>query len=111
MTIELVFLLIVLWFLFGLIDAWVLHRLGDFNWRWTMICVLTGPLSVSVLYDQRYLAEPKAEAAVTDEPPTPARCEDVDEVSESSPDGASDWPDDDPESRLMLHGYRGLADH
>ena len=111
MTIELVFLLIALWIVFGLIDAWVLHRLGHSDWRWTVACVLTGPFSLSVLYDQEPFAEPHVEA----NSPTHATAETP--LVETTDEGdsmrvlADEWPRDDPEGRFVLQGYRGLADH
>jgi len=33
-----------------------------------------------------------------------------DEGEQNSHDSA-EWPADDPESRFVLHGYRGLSDH
>jgi len=110
MTIDLVLLLIALWIVFGLIDAWVLHGLGHSDWRWTAACVLTGPLSLSVVYDHMHLAEPDDEGN-----PSPTRVtadSTVVEMIEDDGVGVSteEWPRDDPEGRFVLQGYRGLAD-
>jgi len=112
MTTELVFLLIALWIVLGLVDAWVLHQLGHSDWRWTVACVLTGPLSLSFVYDQRVIAEPDED----NDSPTHATPEIP--VSDANDEGEQDrgclteeWPRDDPEGRFVLQGYRGLADH
>jgi hypothetical protein len=112
MTVELVLLLIVLWMLFGLIDAWVLHELGHSDWRWTIVCVLTGPLSVSIVYDQRYLAEPESEKTGP-RPVAIAEAPIVDINDEREPAGGigEEWPRDDPHGPFVPQGYRGLADH
>jgi len=109
MTIELVLLLIALWIVFGLIDAWVLRGLGHSDWRWTLACVLTGPLSLSVLYDQMHFAEPHVEANSATTVATPL-VEMTDE-GDSTRMLTDEWPRDDPEGRFVLQGYRGLADH
>jgi len=112
MTVELVFLLIALWLLFGLIDAWVLHELGHSNWRWTIVCVLTGPLSVSILYDQRHFVEPdSAESGPRPVAMTEAQIVDINDEGELAVDIGDEWPRDDPRSPLVLQGYRGLSDH
>jgi hypothetical protein len=112
MTIEMVFLLIALWILFGLLDAWVLYARGYSGWRWTMICVLTGPLAVSVLYDQIH------GDAAGDEPDGPSLPDapeglgpQLDDEGEPIADAVGQWPRDDPEGPFFLQGYRGLADH
>ena len=112
MTTELVFLLIALWIVLGLIDAWVLHQLGHADWGWTLVCVLTGPLSVSFVYDQRVLAEPDElnDSRTRGTPEIPVSH--MNDDGEQEHDGvAEEWPRDDPESPFVLQGYRGLADH
>ena len=112
MTVEMVLLLIGLWMLFGLIDAWALHELGHSDWRWTIVCVLTGPLSVSILYDERYLLEPDSEE--TDpcaERITEMPIVELNDEGEPAGDIDEQWPRDDPRGPLLLQGYRGLAGH
>lgn len=110
MTAELVLLLTALWITFGLVDAWVLHQLGSPGWRWTLVCVLTGPLSVSVLYDRRYLAEHDRAGDSSTSCATEGPDGEIDE-GEPVTGIPDDWPSDDPEGPFVLQGYRGLADH
>ena len=110
MTIELVFLLAALWILLGLIGAWVLYEHGQSGWRWFMVCVLAGPLSLSVVYDRMDLADdessdPDSEAAATE-----TRHFDESDEMGSPEDIAADWPRDDPEGRLFLLGHRGISE-
>jgi hypothetical protein len=74
--------------------------------------VLTGPLSLSFVYDQRVLTEPDEDNdspnSATPEIPVP----DINDDGEQDPGGLTEeWPRDDPEGRFVLQGYRGLADH
>ena len=108
MTIETVLLLIALWILFGVINAWVLHARGHSGWRWTTVCVLSGPLAVSVLYDQ-IRGEPADEPTGAAEQ-TAGFAEPGDDA-EPAADAVGEWPRDDPEGPLVMQGYRGLADH
>src|SRR6186713_682802 len=112
MTTELVFLLIALWIVLGLVDAWVLHQLGHSDWRWTVACVLTGPLSLSFVYDQRVLAEPDEDSDWPNSATAEIPVADTNEKGEQDRGALADeWPLDDPEGRFVLQGYRGLADH
>ena len=110
MTIETVFLLIALWILFGVINAWVLRARGHTGWRWTTLCVVSGPLAVSVLYDQ-IRHGPAGEPTDSTEPATPDGLAEPGDDAEPSADAIGEWPRDDPEGPLVLQGYRGLADH
>jgi hypothetical protein len=112
MTIELVFLLIALWILFGIVNAWVLHARGHSGWRWTTVCVASGPLAVSVLYDQIRGAESADEPAGSAEQAAPAALvAESDDEAEHAAENLGEWPRDDPEGPFVLQGYRGLADH
>ena len=111
MTIEMVFLLIALWILVGLIDAWVLHARGYSGWRWTMICVVTGPLAVSAFYDQIDGDETADEPDGPSQHAPPDPDADRDDEARPAADAIGDWPRDDPEGPFVLQGYRGLADH
>jgi hypothetical protein len=110
MTIDLLLLLMALWLLAGVVDAWVLYRRRHVTWRWLMLCVLTGPLSVAVVFDQIYLLEPETvpsnDGASVD---ANAAAGDVDGVC-TVPDRPVDWPDDDPEGRLLPYGFRRMSD-
>jgi hypothetical protein len=57
MSIELLFLLLALWLVAGAVDAWILYSRRRVGWRWLLVCVLTGPLSVAAVFDQIYLVE------------------------------------------------------
>jgi hypothetical protein len=109
MTIELVFLVAMLWVFLGLIDAWVLREIGRPGWRWIFMCALAGPLSLSFVYDWIDLVDPNeaetnpSTAIDTTRIPT--------EYEESSTEEPVEWPRDDPRGPFMLQGYRGLCDH
>jgi hypothetical protein len=112
MTIEWILLLLALWIVAGLLDAWILYRRGHPDWRRLLVCVLTGPLSIALVFDQIYLAEPEAtpndfDTSTSDDEPL------VDEADARlpGPDDSVEWPADDPKGRFMLYGYRGLSDH
>jgi hypothetical protein len=112
MTIEWILLFLTFWFAIGLIDAWILHRRHHADWPWLVVCALTGPVSIAVVFDQIYLADPgvaRDEVETTTAAEEPAA--DSIELGSPAPDLPADWPEDDPESRLMLYGYRGLSDH
>jgi hypothetical protein len=112
MTVEMVLLLSALWMLFGLIDAWILHKLGHSDWRWTIVCVLTGPLSVFILYDERYLVEPEREETGQGTVPIPeAPIVDINDEGDPAGEIGNEWPRDDPQGPLVILGYRGLSDH
>jgi hypothetical protein len=109
MTVELLVLLLALWLLAGIVDAVVLYRRRHVGWGWLVVCVLTGPLSVAVVFDQVYLAEPDRLDA--------DRSDSIDESTDDSVDGiapmadpAVEWPEDDPEGRLMAYGFRRMSD-
>ena len=111
MTFDLLSLLIVLWLLAGAVDAWVLYRRRHVGWRWLMVCILTGPLSVAVVFDQIYLLEPEtvtSNAGASIDEATDA-ADDVDGVC-PVPDRPVEWPDDDPEGRLLPYGFRRMSD-
>jgi hypothetical protein len=111
MTAELVFVLAALWVLLGLIDAWVLHGFGCSGWRWICVCVLAGPLSLSFLHDWIERVDPDPRQIETDSSTT------LDATSVANEGGLADstnsieWPRDDPETRILLQGYRCLSDH
>jgi hypothetical protein len=112
MTIEWILLLLALWIVAGLLDAWILYRRGHSDWRLLLVCVLTGPLSIALVVDQIYLAEPEStpkdvDTSTSDHEPL------VDEADArlQGPDDSVEWPADDPKGRFMLYGYRSLSDH
>ena len=116
MTIELVFLLTALWVLVGCIDAWVLSEFGRSGWRWLIMCVLTGPLSLSILYDQIVVVGDDSTDTDATDPGSDSvtaagrtRMYESDE-GESTFDCPDEWPRDDPEGRLLLLGHRGLSE-
>ena len=112
MTIELVLILIALWILFGLIDAWILHERGYSGWRRTLLCVVSGPLAVSVLYDQLHdFDAAHGEADPTGQDTTDSLNANLDDDTQPIADAESEWPRDDPEGPFVMQGYRGLADH
>ena len=41
------------------IDAWILYGRGHSDWRWLLVCVLIGPISIAPVFDQMYLVEPE----------------------------------------------------
>ena len=109
MTVELLVLLLALWLLAGAVDAVALYRRRHVGWRWLVVCVLTGPLSVAVVFDQVYLVERDDDGA--------DRSDSVDELTAGSVDGVApmpdapvEWPEDDPEGRLMAYGFRRMSD-
>ena len=118
MSVEWFLILVGLWVLFGLIGAWVLRQLGRSSWRLVALCALIGPFSLAIVYDEarRVKTVPAmpdevevaetAESAVPDEPLVVD-----DEGVLSAQIEPLEWPKDDPESPLILQGYRSLSDH
>jgi hypothetical protein len=110
MSIELLLLVLVLWLLAGIVDAWVLHRRRDVGWPWLALCVLTGPLSVAVVFDQLYWLESEPAATATDRASADDEtAADVDGICPLD-DLPVEWPNDDPEGRLLPQGFRKLSD-
>lgn len=112
MTIEWILLVLACWIVAGLVDAWILYRRGHSDWRRLLVCVLTGPLSIAVVFDQVYLV--KRESTPNEFDTSTSHDEPLDVEPDAALPDADDtgaWPVDDPEGRLMLYGYRGLSDH
>jgi hypothetical protein len=107
MASEWLFLLVAMWVVAGLTNAWILHRRGRSGWRRMLVCVITGPLSTALVLRDAKPAEPDATEASADDEPAG---DESDEWMRLSGDSTA-WPDDDPEGQLMLYGYRGLSDH